>query len=57
MAMRILMLLQGRMRDPYFTAALSDPRVHDPMFVLYTLLGEVYSTSRSRYCNPGEKIK
>ncbi len=57
MAMRILMLLQGRSRDPDFKAALSDPRVHDPMFILYRLLGQVYSNSSAHQRSPGEKIK
>jgi transcriptional regulator with XRE-family HTH domain len=48
MAMRILMLLQGRLRDLDFKATLADPRGQDPMFVLYRLLSQVYS-SRSTH--------
>jgi len=43
MAMRILLLLRDRAHDPSLRAILSDPRVHDPLFVLYSLLGHVYS--------------
>ena len=48
MPMRILALLESRLGDPAFRAALQDPRAQDPMFVLYNLLGQIYATDTRR---------
>ena len=57
MAKRILLLLEGRMRSANFRAALVDPRAQDPMFLLYSLLGQVYANSTLHQTGTGDKTK
>ncbi len=49
MALRILLLLEQRMNDPSLKALLRDRRAADPMFVVYSLLGEVYSNGSLKH--------
>lgn len=53
---RLLLLLEQRVGQPDFQAALRDARASDPMFILYSLLGNTYSAAPSARTLPGRGL-
>src|ERR1700691_59275 len=49
--LRILTILQKNVSSPSFRAALRDPRMSDPLFLLYRLLKPLYGSSNSGFAH------